>query len=116
MTVSLAFALGIRALLAGVPAPAEAPKPPEARRVAKVDVVHGEKRQDDYLDNLSRKLLSYALGRTLLLSDDPVVDRMKGRLAADGYRFAPPMLQDQRITPPAARRCRRSQADESARS
>ena len=48
MTVSLAFALGIRALLAGAPAPAEAPKPPEARRVAKVDVVHGEKRQDDY--------------------------------------------------------------------
>ena len=48
MTVSLALALGIRALLAGAPAPAEAPKPPEARRVAKVDVVHGEKRQDDY--------------------------------------------------------------------
>jgi hypothetical protein len=46
-----------------------------------------EKRQDDYLDNLSRKLLSYALGRTLLLSDDPVVERMKSRLAADGYRF-----------------------------
>src|SRR6476660_8219436 len=48
MTVSLVFALGIRALLAGPPAPAEAPKPPEARRVAKVDVVHGEKRQDEY--------------------------------------------------------------------
>ncbi|MEP6471737.1 MAG: S9 family peptidase [Acidobacteriota bacterium] len=48
MTVSLALALGIRALLAGPPAPAEAPKPPEARRVSKVDVVHGEKRQDDY--------------------------------------------------------------------
>lgn len=46
-----------------------------------------EKRQDDYLDNLSRKLLSYALGRTLQLSDDPVVERMKGRLAADAYRF-----------------------------
>ena len=46
-----------------------------------------EKRQDDYLDNLSRKLLSYALGRTLILSDDPVVEKMKARLTVDGYRF-----------------------------
>jgi hypothetical protein len=46
-----------------------------------------EKRQNDYLDNLSRKLLSYALGRTLILTDDPVVEKMKARLMADGYRF-----------------------------
>ena len=46
-----------------------------------------EKRQNDYLDNLSRKLLSYALERTLLLSDEPVVEKMKGRLTANGYRF-----------------------------
>ena len=30
------------------------------------------KRQQDFLENISRKLLSYALGRTLQLSDDPV--------------------------------------------
>jgi hypothetical protein len=46
-----------------------------------------EKRQDDYVDNLSRKLLSYALGRSLILSDDPVVEKMKARLTVDGYRF-----------------------------
>jgi hypothetical protein len=46
-----------------------------------------EKRQNDYLDNLSRKLLSYALGRTLLLSDEPVIERMKGRMPPNGYRF-----------------------------
>ena len=46
-----------------------------------------EKRQNDYLDNLSRKLLSYALGRTLILTDDPVVEKMKARLTANGYRF-----------------------------
>jgi hypothetical protein len=46
-----------------------------------------EKRQNDYIDNLSRKFLSYALGRTLLLSDDPVIETMKGRLAANAYRF-----------------------------
>jgi hypothetical protein len=46
-----------------------------------------EKRQNDYVDNLSRKLLSYALERTLLLSDEPVIEKMKGRLTANGYRF-----------------------------
>jgi hypothetical protein len=46
-----------------------------------------EHRQKDYIDNLSRKLLSYALGRTLLLSDEPVIERMETRLAANGYRF-----------------------------
>ena len=46
-----------------------------------------EKRQNDYVDNLSRKLVSYALGRTLQLSDEPVIEKMKERLAANGYRF-----------------------------
>jgi hypothetical protein len=46
-----------------------------------------EHRQADYLDNLSRKLLAYALNRSLLLSDDLVVQRMGTRLAANGYRF-----------------------------
>ena len=31
-----------------------------------------EHRQKDFLDNLSRKLLAYALGRSLLLSDEPL--------------------------------------------
>jgi oligopeptidase B len=48
MTISIALALAIHALLAGSLSPAELPKPPAARRVSKVDVVHGEKRQDDY--------------------------------------------------------------------
>ena len=44
-------------------------------------------RQEDYLNNLCRKLLAYALGRTLLLSDQPTLDAMRQRLAADGYAF-----------------------------
>jgi hypothetical protein len=44
-------------------------------------------RQDDYLDNLSRKLLAYALGRSLVLSDDLTVEAMRARLAKNGYRF-----------------------------
>lgn len=46
-----------------------------------------EKRQKDYLDNLSRKLLAYSLSRSLQLSDEPVVQKMQARMAADGYRF-----------------------------
>jgi mono/diheme cytochrome c family protein len=44
-------------------------------------------RQDDYLDNLCRKLLSFALGRSLLISDEPLLTRMRSQLAANGYRF-----------------------------
>ena len=36
-----------------------------------------EHRQKDFLDNLSRKLLAYALGRSLLLSDEPAIERMQ---------------------------------------
>jgi hypothetical protein len=44
-------------------------------------------RQDDFVDNLSRKLLAYGLGRSLVLSDDATVAQMKTRLAKGGYRF-----------------------------
>jgi len=47
-----------------------------------------EHRQDEFLDNLCRKMLSYALGRTLLLSDDVTIDNMRAKLAANGYRFS----------------------------
>jgi Protein of unknown function (DUF1585)/Protein of unknown function (DUF1588) len=47
-----------------------------------------EHRQKDFLDNLSRKLLSYALGRSLLLSDEPIIERMQTTLAANSYHFA----------------------------
>jgi len=47
-----------------------------------------EHRQQDFLDNLCRKLLVYALGRSLLLSDDGIIDDMRAKLAANGYRFS----------------------------
>jgi hypothetical protein len=46
-----------------------------------------EHRQADFLDNISRKLLSYALNRSLQLSDEPVIERMEAILPAKGYRF-----------------------------
>ena len=45
-------------------------------------------RQDDYLDNISRKLLAFALSRSLILSDEEVVDKAKANLAANDYRFS----------------------------
>ena len=57
-----------------------------------------EHRQKDFIDNLSRKLLAYALSRTLLLSDEPTIERMHTRLAANGYRFTP--LVDTIVTSP----------------
>jgi hypothetical protein len=46
-----------------------------------------DKRQQDYVDNLCKKLLSYALGRGLLLGDKKTLNAMRARLAADGYAF-----------------------------
>jgi hypothetical protein len=47
-----------------------------------------EHRQNQFIGNLSRKLLAYALGRTLQLSDEPTIDTMQTKLVASGYRFA----------------------------
>jgi hypothetical protein len=44
-------------------------------------------RQDEFVSNLSRKLLVYSLNRSLQLSDESLIDRMESQLAANGYRF-----------------------------
>jgi hypothetical protein len=46
-----------------------------------------EQRQADFVDNLSRKLLAYALNRSLQLSDEAVIEHMKTKLLAKEYRF-----------------------------
>ena len=46
------------------------------------------KRRDAFLRQFCRKLLGYALGRELQLSDRPLVDEMLKRLAQKGYRFS----------------------------
>jgi hypothetical protein len=47
-----------------------------------------EHRQNDFVDNLSRKLLAYSLGRSSVLSDELVIDKMKAKVSAGGYRFS----------------------------
>jgi hypothetical protein len=46
-----------------------------------------EKRQGDFVDNFTKKLFSYALGRGLILSDTQALDAMRSKLAADEYRI-----------------------------
>jgi hypothetical protein len=46
-----------------------------------------EKRQDDFVDNLCKKLLAYGLGRSLQLSDRKTLEAMKANLATDEHRF-----------------------------
>ena len=46
-----------------------------------------EHRQKDFLDNLSGKMLAYALNRSLQLSDESTIERLNRRLAANGYKF-----------------------------
>lgn len=50
------------------------------------DYVRSE-RTDDFIDHLSRKLLAYSLSRTLLPSDDSLLNEMKAKLSTDGHRF-----------------------------
>ena len=45
-----------------------------------------EKRRDEFLRQFCRKLLGYAIGRELQLSDRPLVDEMMVRLAENEYR------------------------------
>jgi hypothetical protein len=44
-------------------------------------------RENEFINNLCRKLLTYSLNRTLQLSDEALVDRMKSNLAAQNNHF-----------------------------
>ena len=45
-------------------------------------------READFIDSLCRKMLVYALGRTLLLSDEPAIEAMRAEMAANDNRFS----------------------------
>jgi len=46
------------------------------------------KRENDFLDNIARKTAAYALGRSLQLSDELLIDEMKARLTAGNNHFS----------------------------
>lgn len=45
-------------------------------------------RREQFLGNLVKKLLGYALGRSVVLSDQPLIDRMLEELEAKDHRFS----------------------------
>ncbi len=45
-------------------------------------------REKDFLSNLSEKMLVYALGRSPMLSDEPLLEAMQAKLAASGYKMS----------------------------
>jgi hypothetical protein len=61
-------------------------------------------RQDDFLRQFCRKLLGYALGRAVQLSDEPLLDDMQQRLKENGYRFS--VAVDSIVTSPQFRNIR----------
>jgi hypothetical protein len=76
--------------LAGRPIDAKAsfPDGSEGTGLEGVRAYIRENRQNQFLDGFERKLLVYALNRSLLLSDELVIDRMQAKLAANHYRFS----------------------------
>lgn len=48
----------------------------------------GQHRRDDFLRTLCRKFLGYALGRSVILSDQPLLDEMKAALERNEFRFS----------------------------
>jgi hypothetical protein len=66
--------------------------------------IHGN-REDQFVNSLSRRLLAYALNRSLQLSDESLIEDMKIQLQANGYRFdslveaivSSPQFQNKRI-------------------
>ncbi len=70
-------------------------------------------RQQDFVDTLSRKLLAYALNRSLQLSDEALIEEMTARLAEDQYRFS--SLVETIVASPQFRNRRVADARETAR-
>ena len=46
------------------------------------------RREKDFLNNLCEKTLVYALGRSLMISDEPLLEAMRTKLAASGYKMS----------------------------
>ena len=45
-------------------------------------------REKDFLNNLSEKMLVYALGRSPMLSDEPLLEAMQTKLVTSGYKMS----------------------------
>jgi hypothetical protein len=66
-------------------------------------------RRDDFVRQFCRKLLGYALGREVQLSDEPLLDEMQQKLAENDYRFS--VAVEAIVTSPQFRQIRGQQTD-----
>jgi mono/diheme cytochrome c family protein len=66
---------------------AEFPDGSQRRSVAELREYIRQSRESDFLDNLQKKLLTYALSRSLQLSDQRLLRNMRSALEANEYQF-----------------------------
>jgi hypothetical protein len=72
----------------GKPVDTKAPFPTgEKSGVSGLQAFLKTQRQSDFTGTFARKMLSYALGRTLLPSDDATLQELQQKLIANNYRF-----------------------------
>jgi hypothetical protein len=64
------------------------PSGKESRGVPEFGHYLATHRQQDFTRTLCHKFLGYALGRSLQLSDQPLLDKMQTELPANGYRLS----------------------------
>ena len=76
--------------LAGRPvdARAEFPGGGQGTGVAGLAEFIKSRRENDYVSNLCKKILAYALGRVLQLSDEPLLEQAQTTFVAGGHRFS----------------------------
>ena len=60
----------------------------EARGVSGLIDYVEQRRKADFVRTLCRRFLGYALGRSVILSDQPLLDEMQSALEQNGYRFS----------------------------
>lgn len=90
----------------------ELPGGVEANGLSGVEDYIREHRQKDFVDNFTRKLLTFALSRSLMLSDEPLVEHMETKLPQNGYRFS--TLVEAIVTSPQFRDRRNTDSSEKA--
>lgn len=70
-----------------IDAKAQFPGGPEGTGISGLRDYLMKHRQEEFVDNLVRKLVSYALGRSLILSDELLIRDLHNQLESNEYRF-----------------------------
>ena len=77
-----------RVLLKGLGVTVALPSGKETRGVAEFGDYLAKNRKDEFTKTLSHKFLGYALGRSLQLSDQPLLEKMQAELMKDDSKLS----------------------------